>query len=126
MKKTNTLFSAFATLSIANSVAYLLFTEQSIMLLGGQITGIALLMTKYYGAIALGCGLGFWLLRKSKDKQTIKIMVIAIFISMLASSIIGIYAYANLWFNNFAWLFIIIDSSLTFWSGYILIYLKKK
>ena len=125
MKNYKNLFIVFSLLAFANSIAFLLFAEQSIELLGGQVSGITLLMTKYYGAIALGSGAAIWFLRETDDQKTSKILVASIFISMLVSTIVGIYASLNQWFYNFDWLYILIDTTLTVWSSYLLLRMKK-
>jgi len=119
MRNERNLFTVFALLAFANSAAYIIFAELSIDLLGGQVSGTSLLMMKYYGAIALGSAVVIWLLRNSKDQKTVQAMVIGIFISMLLSTIFGVYGSWNQWFPNFDWLFILIDSTLTLWSGYL-------
>ena len=125
MKNNKNLFTVFSLLAFANSIAFLLFAEQSIELLGGEVSGITLLMTKYYGAIALGSGIAIWFLRDTEDKKTSIVLVAGIFISMLASTVVGIYASKNQWFDNFDWLYILIDTTLTIWSGYLLLRMKK-
>jgi len=125
MKNNKNLFIVFSLLAFANSIAFLLFAEQSIELLGGQVSGITLLMTKYYGSIALGSGAAIWFLRETDDQKTSMVLVASIFISMLVSTIVGIYASLNQWFYNFDWLYILIDMTLTVWSGYLLLRMKK-
>jgi len=121
MKNEKNIFSLFALLAFANGIAFLFFSEMSIELLGGQADGISLLMTKYYGAIALGSGLAIWLLRNSQDQKTKNIILLGIFISMFISAAVGIYGSWNQWLDNFDWLFILIDSTLTIWSAYFLL-----
>ena len=120
MKNIRNLFIAFCYLAICNGVAYLFFAEQSLSLLGGEISGMSLLLMRYYGAIALGCGSAIWILRNSKEQLVQRALVIGIFFSMLASTVVGVSASIALQFQNFDWLFILIDSSLTLWSGYFL------
>jgi len=121
MKNEKNIFTSFAILALANSIAYLFFTERSIGLLGGEVVGVSLLMTKYYGAIALGSSIVVWLLRGTDNLQFKRVMLLGIFISMLVSTGVGIYGSWNNWIENFDWLFILIDLALTVWALYLIL-----
>lgn len=125
VKKERYIFSVFAILAFANGIAYLFFSKQSIFLLGGEETGIGILMTRYYGAIALGTSIAIWLVRNSDDNRIKNALLLGIFISMLVSAVVGIHSSINGMFDNFDWLFIVIDTSLVIWSGFLL-YIRSK
>ena len=126
MKKMKYLFLVFSMLSLANGIAFLFFSDQSILLLGGEITSISKLIMRYYGAIALGSGVAIFIFRRVEDKFVQNGLVIGIFICMLASSIVGVSASVTGGFPNFDWLFIFIDITLTIWSGYFILNRFKK
>jgi phosphate/sulfate permease len=65
LKISRGLFGATALCSFANGVAYLFFPVASLALLGVQPDNYGLVITRYYGACALGLGWLLWWARSA-------------------------------------------------------------
>ena len=90
LKRQNTLIAVTAVLSIINGVAYLLFATTSLAILGVIADGFGTLITRYYGACAIGYGLLLWLIRNAKSPNIIRAALFSILITLGPSTVVGI------------------------------------
>jgi hypothetical protein len=110
------LLSLVAVLSIINGTAYLFFAPFSISFLGGYPTSFSVLITRYYGACALGYGILLWLLKRSDSAVSIQAAILSIPVVLIPSAIIGLLGTLAGVINSLGWLFILTDISLSVWA----------
>jgi len=115
------LVTVTAGLSILNGIAYVFFTSPSLALLGVHPDGFGLLITRYYGACAIGFGLLLWQHRGNESSRIIEGMLSAILVTLGISTIVGISGTLGGIFNRLGWLFVLTDSTLSVWAALCLI-----
>ena len=79
-KRHSKLIVLTAVLSIINGFAYLFMTSLSLNLLGVRASNFGFLMTRYYGACAIGYGVLLWLIRQVDSPQVIRAGLISIIV----------------------------------------------
>ena len=117
LKNIRALITFTSVLSFINGIAYLFFTQPSLGLLGIDAAEFGVLMTRYYGACAIGYGVLLWKIKQVDSLQVFQAALFSILILLGISSIIGLLGVINGVFNRLGWLFVSMDVLLSAVSG---------
>lgn len=120
-KESRWLISVTGICSLANGISYLFFTQASLAILGASTGAFGLMITRYYGACAIGWGLLLWMSRGSENTQVVKAILWSILVTLGFSGVIGFYGVLQGVFNWFGWLFVAIDIFLSLVSAFLLL-----
>ena len=123
---TTTLISVTAILSIINGVAYLVFPNFSVGVLGIRPDGYGLHNTRYYGACAIGYGILLWLIRDTESKKVTRAVLLSILVILGISSILGIIGVIDGVTNQYGLLLVTTDLFLSLGSMYLLVKERKR
>jgi hypothetical protein len=115
------LITTTALLSILNGVLYLIFPNFIAGILNIIPDGYGVLITRYYGACALGYGSLLWLLRNTESKSVARAVLLSILILLGISTVIGIFGLIEGVTNQFGVLFVLTDLILSLGSLYFLL-----
>lgn len=107
------LFTVTALCSFTNGVAYLFFPVASLAFLGVQPDAYDLVITRYYGACALGWGWLLWLARRSSRHPVLQVAAASILLVLGISAVVGFQAVRSGVFNQAGWLLVITDMTLS-------------
>lgn len=124
LKKIRVLITFTSVLSLINGIAYLIFTQPSLRLLGIDATEFGMLMTRYYGACAIGYGVLLWQVKQVDSPQVYQAALFSILILLGPSSIVGLFGVINGVFNRMGWLLVSTDLLLSAASA-ILFYIQR-
>jgi hypothetical protein len=112
MNKKRLLFTV-ALFSIINGTAYLFFTRFSLSILDVRASDFGFMITRYYGACALGYGFLLWIMNGIDSNQADQAGLLSILIVLIPSSIVGLLGTLNGTFNYVGWVFVLTDFSLS-------------
>jgi len=110
------LFIFTALCSFANEVAYLLFPAASLALLGVQPDGYGLVITRYYGAYALGWGWLLWWARHATQAALVRAFLGSILVTLSISAVVGALGMRAGVFGPLGWILVVTDSILSLGS----------
>ena len=121
LNKIHQLIRITSVLSIINGIAYLFFSQASLGLLGVNASEFGILITRYYGACAIGYGVFLWQIVPVDSHLVHRAALISILILLGPSSIIGLLGVINGIFNPMGWLLVSTDFLLSVASAILLI-----
>lgn len=115
------LVSVTAVLSLLNGFVYLFFPFQSLSILGIGTDAFGLMITRYYGACAIGFAILLWGCRNSDSQEIRRMALFAILVTLGVMTIVGILGMLAGVYQRLGLLFVISDLVLALDSLYFLL-----
>jgi hypothetical protein len=126
LKISRGLFVVTALCSFVNGIAYLFFPVASLALLGVQPDGYGVVITRYYGACALGWGWLLWWASKSNSIAVLRAVTGSILLVLGISAGVGCQALRSGLFNQVGGIMVITDGMLAIFALLSLILVSRK